>query len=154
MDPVEQISSNVQTRVDGLGAEIIRYAEKKQDISEIRDLSEADRAEKISGARDLLDQRMDAAFGEDEESIDAEIQRIVEASKSQETARERAIAAAEIWRQELPGLRQFLEYCGGMIAAHQGKATQELRESQKCLTEASCVMDKISARVRQAVEGK
>jgi hypothetical protein len=154
MDPVEQINASVQRRVEGLGTEIIRFTEQKQSISEDRGLSEADRTEKIGAAADVLRQKMDTVFGKADDSIISDLQRILETSGEQSSARKRALAATEVWRRELPGLRRFLEYCTGMIAEHPDKISPDVRESQKCLTEATCVLERISALVEDAVTEK
>lgn len=152
MDPVVKIRRDIQTRVNRLGAEIIRSAEEKKEIFGSADLSEADKIERVDAARDLLRQNMEIVFGEGDGSISFDIQRVLEASKEQTTEMERAQKAADIWRQELSGLQQFLEYCAGIIEAHPGEMSPELHESQKCLTEASVVLDKISTRVARVLK--
>lgn len=151
MDPVEQIRYSVQKRVDSLGAEIIRFAELKQSITVSPGLSEAERAERTGEAEEFLRQRMETVFGEGSDSISSDIQLILDTSDKQAGDMERGRAAAGIWRQELPGLRRFLEYCTGIIESHPLKISPEVRKSQKCLTEASCVLEKISVRVGIAV---
>lgn len=148
MDPVENISYGVRMRVNRLGTRIIRFADDRKAIFDSVDLSDDQKTEKIEAARRLLRQDLDTAFDSGDGSITSEIDHILEESKEQPAEiRKGALKAAGIWRQELPGLRQFLEYCAGMIEAHPGEVSPEVRESQKCITEASVVLDKIAGRV-------
>ena len=151
MDPIEQISHNVKIRVDRLGTEIIRVAEEKKVILGSTDLSDADRTAKINAVRDGMRQNMDVVFGEGDGSISFDIRRVLEAGIAPAAEKDRIRKAADIWLQELPGLRGFLDYCAGMIEAHLGDMSPELRKSQKCITEASVVLDKISSRVDREV---
>ncbi len=148
MDLVQQINESIRQRLDNLGGEIIRFAETNQSIRQSRGLADADVAAMIGAARGEIDRQIRVCFGAGEGSIDADLRHIL-SSAERAAAAEKGRAASEIWRQELPGLRQFMEYCVEMIASHPGELSAEVRQGLKCLTEASVVMEKVTARVEQ-----
>lgn len=148
MDPVEKIDYEVRIRVDSLGDQIIGYAEEKRVISARADLSEADKAGQIEAAHSMLQQAMDIAFSREPGSICLGIRSIHDACEGPATEKERIRAAVELWQEELPALRRYLEYCAEMIEAHPHETTPELRQSQKCVTECSVVLEKICNRVK------
>lgn len=151
MDTVEAIKKSVQSALGELGTGIIQFADLAQGFMEDSRLSPADRERKISAARDILTRKMESAFGEGEHSIKAGIERIFAAGGDQQADRGIGLKARGIWEEELPDLRRYLEYCTDLIAAHPGETCREVRQGQKCLTEATVVLDKISSRVERAV---
>ena len=147
MDPVDEIRQDVQMRMQSLGAEIIRFSEKKKSIIGSVSLSETDKSQKVAAERERLKQILDTIFGAGDKSIEAGIKRVLKTSGEQ--GRERAQAAANIWIEELPDLRRFIEYCAEMIEADAG--TREVVKGRKCLTETTVVMDQIAARAERAL---
>lgn len=148
MDPAEQILIAVRTSLDMLGTEIIGFAQKKRNIAGRPGLPEDEKAGMIDAARARLNEQMETVFGAGKGSIEFDIQQIIDiTAESMAADRDKAQTAAGIWRQELPGLKQYLQYCAALIEAHPGEISPAVRRSHKCLTEARVVMDGVSARV-------
>lgn len=146
MDPFVKLSHDVQAKIDKLGDAIIGFAQKKNSILKSR-ASDADKAEQISAARSSLERAMETVFGKGEGSISRDIECADEACRLDKATAASAGKALGIWREELPNLKRFLEYCTAMIEEHPGDATPQVRKSQKCITKATVVLGKISNRI-------
>ncbi len=146
MNPFAKLNQDVQTKIDKLGDAIIEFAEGKNSILKSR-ASDADKAEQISAARSSLERAMETVFGKGEGSISRDIECTDEVCRLDKAAAARASKVLGIWREELPNLKQFLEYCAAMIEEHPGDATPQVRKSQKCITKATVVLGKISSRI-------
>ena len=149
MDPAGQIFTSVRQRIDALAEEILRFLDNKQQLSGRRDLPETLRAERIRASRERLTAQMDSAFGYGSDSLRVRISQIAERAGERGAEAVLASRCAEIWTEELPGLRRFLEYCAGLIEAHRGPVTPEMRDSHICLLQAEVVMTGIAARVEK-----
>ena len=153
MDPVEQINREVQGKVNGLGTEIIRFGEEKKRILARTDLPDDAKTGMIEPSREALVGHMETIFGEADGSINQDIDGIVEACSGQAVRQiDRVRKAAGVWRRELPDLRRFLEYCAEMIEEHPGELSPEIQKSQKCVTEATVVLERITSRVELEVK--